>query len=106
MNNAARWVVRNRYPLFWTAWVAAGVIADVNAVRQGKFQDTLTHNSRRITFQHPTRPPVQRHAGRVLVGAAVLWTFNHIALGPHHDSKLHRFVVDRVLCRNGGTCNG
>ena len=106
MNGAVRWVVKNRYPLFWSVWVTAGVVADINAVRQGKFEDTLTHNSRRITFQHPTRPQAQRHAGRVLVGLATLWTFNHIALGPHNNGRMHRFVVDRVLCRTGSVSDG
>ena len=80
--------------ILWTSLIAVGVVADSYLLREGKFEDTLTHYGRKWTGVHPATSPWRKRAGQVFWISLCAWTANHFAFGPHSEGRLHRIVVD------------
>lgn len=88
-----------RYTKAWILWMAitAGGFAALEgyALRHGEFNNTLSVHTRRVAGIYPRKPwhPISRMV--MMLGAA--WLVNHIAFGPHSDSRLHRAIIDRTV---------
>jgi hypothetical protein len=80
--------------VFWSGYVATGILADGYFLRKQMFEDTLTHNGRRAAGIHPEAHPIRRRVGQAVIIGFCIWVANHFAFGPHSDGRIHRFVVD------------
>jgi hypothetical protein len=78
----------------WTGYLALGLALDGYLLREGKFEDTLTHYGRRYTGVHPAKSPARKLAGQAVIIAGCVWVANHFAFGPHENGRIHRLVVD------------
>jgi len=93
-----------RYTWAWIIWLAitaSGFAAlEGYALRKGEFDNTLSVHTRRITGIHPRKP--WHLIGRAAVALGSLWVANHVAFGPHSNSRLHRIMIDRMVSKSIG----
>lgn len=88
-----------RYTVGWIVWMAitAGGFAALEgyALRHGEFDNTLTHHTRRALGIYPRKP--WHGIGRAFLVFGALWLVNHMAFGPHSNSRIHRLLVDSIV---------